>query len=123
VKRQQPRSPLEILTLVAEHFLSTAEELDERVANAIANDASHGDIVALMGLSDEKRMKAATVAEKAVPYTTPRLQAIEVAAASVATRDKFADRTARLTDEEAMKYIAAYEAGMPIAEIADELEH
>jgi hypothetical protein len=67
MKRQQPRSPLEILQLVAEHFLSTAEALDERVANAIAHDASHGDIVSLMGLSDEKRMKAASVAEKAIP--------------------------------------------------------
>jgi hypothetical protein len=121
--RRQPRSPLEILQLVAEHFLSKAEELDDRVENAIKSDASHGDIVALMGLADEKRMKAANVATQAAPYVSPRLQAIEVAAASVTTRDRFSERAHHLSDAEALKLLTAVQAGeMTIDQVADELD-
>jgi hypothetical protein len=122
-RRREPRSPLQILTEIAEHFLSAAEELDERVEAAVAASASQSDIVALVNLADEKRMRAATTAEKAIGYTAPRLAAIEVAAASPATRDRFAENARRLTDDEALKLLAAVEAGtMTRAEVADELD-
>jgi hypothetical protein len=123
MKRQRP--PLEILTTVAEFFLASAEELDARVEAAVTSgQGSQADVIALMTLADERRLRAASVAEKAAPFCSPRLAAVEVAAASTTTRDRLSDRYRQLSDEEAVRLLAAVEAGtLSIGEVADAIEH
>jgi hypothetical protein len=120
--KRQPRSPLEILQVIAEFFLASAEQLDERIKAAVAAKASSADITAMMSLADDKRLKAATVAEKAAPYTAPRLNSIEVTPASQSTRERFQEASKRLTDQEAQRYVDLVSSGvLSIEDVRDEI--
>jgi hypothetical protein len=121
--KRQPRTPLEILQTVAEFFLASAEEIDQRVAAAFAaGEGSQVDVVAMMTIADERRLRAAQVAEKAAPFTSPRLNSIEVAPASQSTRERFQEASRRLSDQEAQRYLDLITSGvLSVEDVRDEI--
>jgi hypothetical protein len=76
--------PIALMLGVARHFLERAEAFDQTIEAATAAGASQKDIVALMNISDDYRLKALAAARDAAPYTAPRLQAVEFSPASEA---------------------------------------
>jgi hypothetical protein len=116
------RDPLSIMLAISDHFIGQAETFDTKVHGAIDAGANPKDILALMGLADESRMKALAAAGQAAPYVRPRLQAIELAPASPATQSRFDQRIEHLSDDEiasALKQIASGKSALALLEAAD----
>ena len=96
---------------IADRFMSQAAELDQRVSDAIEQNASHGDIVALMNLAATDRLRALTACQAAAPFVSPKLTAIEVTPASMETRSRFDERLAGMSEDEVTSHLRAIAAG------------
>ena len=97
--------PVEAMLSIGERFMHQAQELDQRVQDAIDANASHGDIVALMNLAATDRLRALSAFQAAAPYVSPRLQAIEVAPASESTVSKFEQAVSAMTEDQVLEYL------------------
>jgi hypothetical protein len=103
--------PVTIMLDIAGRFLAQAAELDQRVQAAVDANAAHGDIISLMRLAAEDRLRALAAAQAAAPFCSPKLQAIEVAPASPLTRDKFEARLVEMPEEEVLDHLKRIATG------------
>jgi hypothetical protein len=105
------RDPIAMMLDIAEHFMSQAAELDQRVTAAVEANASHGDIVALMNLAATDRLRALTAAQAAAPFCSPKLQAIEVSPAAADTQSRFEHRLTAMSEDDVLAHLRKIAAG------------
>jgi hypothetical protein len=120
------RDPVDMIQEIAEHFLAQAQEIDDRLADAIARDASSADIIALRNMAATDRLRALSACQAAAPFVRPRLQAIELAPASPLTQSRFEARLAAMSEEEVLddlKRIAAGTLTLAAIDDADAEDH
>jgi hypothetical protein len=113
--------PIGLMLAIANHFISRAEDFDDKVEAAIEAGAGQKDIVALMGLADDARLKALNAASSAAPYVQPRLQAVEFSPAGPATQSRFDRQIETLSDDEvadALRQIAGGTSALALLETA-----
>jgi hypothetical protein len=118
-RRTPDRDPVGMMMAIADHFIERASGFDQRVEDAIAAGAAQRDIVALMGLADDARLKALSAANSAAPYIQPRLQAIELAPASASTQSRFDRQIEALSDAEIADALRQIEAGTSAIALLD----
>jgi hypothetical protein len=109
--RRSPPGPVDLMLAIAAHFVQRAEAFDDQVEAAIEARADQKNIVSLMNIADDYRLKALAAARDAAPYVNPRLQAVEFSPASEATRSRFAVRVEDLTDDEVASALKAIASG------------
>jgi hypothetical protein len=103
--------PVSRMAELGEHFLAEAKALDERVANAINNDAAQGAIESLMNLSATNRLRALSCYQACAPYLAPKLQAIEIAPASVSTASKFERAITNMSEAQIVEHLQQIASG------------
>lgn len=114
------RDPVAMMLDIAAKFLSQAQELDLRAAAAIEQNATHGDIVALMNLAATDRLRALTAAQAAAPFCSPKLQAIEVSPATPLTQSRFEARLEAMSEDEVTSHLKAIAAGTLTLALVDD---
>jgi len=122
VTASAPRTPLDIMLSIAQHFIEQAEAFDTKVRAAVAASAGEREIQLLMSFADDSRMKALAAAGQAAPYTQPKLSAVEFSPASPLTQSRFDVRLEALTDEEvseALRQIEQGQSALKLLELAE----
>jgi hypothetical protein len=119
MRATKPRQPLVIMVAIAEHFLSQAEDYDERVDSAVEAGADEHELRTLLDLASVSRLRALTAATAAAPYCSPRLAAVEVAPMSVETQSRFQSRIDSMSEDEITGYLKAVTKGLLTIEHAD----
>jgi hypothetical protein len=116
---QRP-DPVDVMLDICSHFVGQAEELDQRAQAAIDSDAGQVEIVSLLNLSATNRMRALAAAQAAAPFVRPRLQAVEISPVTTTTRDRFAQRLERMTEQEIEDQLRAIAAGQKVIEFVED---
>jgi hypothetical protein len=112
MRRAQPRPPLLVMTMIAEHFLSEAENFDEKVELAVEAGADAFEIRTLLDLAATSRLRALTAAQAAAPYCSPRLSAVEVAPMTPETQSRFSDRLEAMSEDQIAGYLRQIARGI-----------
>ena len=115
------RDPVALMLSIAQHFIERAVDFDEKAQAAISSGAGQKDIVALLALADDARLKALSAANSAAPYVQPRLQAVEFSPAGPATQSRFDRQIETLSDDEvadALRQIAGGTSALALLETA-----
>ena len=111
--------PVRMMLEIAWRFMDQAAELDARIEAAVEADASATDIMALMNLAATDRLRALSACQAAAPFCSPKLQAIEVAPASLPTVSRFETRIAEMSEHEVLEHVRRISDGTLTLEAFD----
>jgi hypothetical protein len=79
-----------MLTDIATRFVDLSESADDEAADLADSGAAAAEVDRMLDRADRYRLHAVSALKEALPFSSPRLQAIELAPMQEATRSHFA---------------------------------